>query len=154
MGYEKLANALLPGLAGANVISGVGFLDEGLCASYEQLVLDDEMIATIYRILRGIEVSEETLALDVIERAMDGDSFMEQEHTLRHLRTGEVMVPALSDRSTFEEWRARGNRDLGEVARARVREILRDHEVEPLSKEVEREIEGILTEAEAELGAG
>ncbi|RLG40761.1 MAG: hypothetical protein DRO05_05565 [Thermoproteota archaeon] len=87
-GYEKAMISLLVGLSGANLIhDAAGFLESALTYSYEQLVIDNEIPGMCNRAIRGIEVNDETLALDVIEKVGPGGHYLTQKHTLKHVMT-------------------------------------------------------------------
>ena len=68
--YERMANALMPALAGADIMSGVGGMESGLSASFEAAVIDDEMIGLMKHVVQGCEVSEDTLAFDVMREVI------------------------------------------------------------------------------------
>jgi trimethylamine--corrinoid protein Co-methyltransferase len=148
--YERLANAMTPGLAGADIMSGVGGTDSGLAAGLEVAVIDDEIISLMKHIVAGCAVNEETLAFDVMKEVIPGDGvFLSQRHTVQQMRRGAIWTPQVSERvsSGSEEG------GVGVLARARARaaEILRTHEVEPWPEDVERELGEIMERAEREL---
>ena len=137
-GLEKALTLLMAALSGINfVYDAAGSLDSTLAASYEQLVLDDELCGIVSRALRGIEVDEEHLALEVIEEVGPGGSYLSKLHTVRYVRR-EHYLPVLLDRA---RWGAGPRSTLVERARARAEQLLREHDVEPLDRDVERELE-------------
>ncbi len=140
-GYEKAATALVPALAGANVIFSLGLIDSIETFSYEQMVIDEEMAGHVFRVLGGVDVSEVSLGLDMIERVGVGGSFLSERHTLNHLRT--VWMPKLSIRVKGE---AKG--DMVTKARGEARRILATHKPVPLEKDVAQGISRIVREAE------
>ncbi len=142
--YERLNNALVPALAGADCLSGVGGLENGVSASYEQIVIDNEILDVVYRTCRGFDVDEETLAVDVVGKviAEDSGTFLDRSHTIEHMRAGEVWMPALSDRQSWEDW-AVESRSVVDRARAEARELLATHQVPPLPAAVREEIDEI-----------
>lgn len=145
--YERLANALVPAAAGVDILSGVGIVDSGLAGGLEVAVIDDEIIGLIRHIVAGVEVTEETLALDVMKQVIAGDGvFLSHRHTARQARLGALWVPTVSDRGT-------GERRMGVVARARARarEILLSHQVEPLPDDVSRQLDEISARARRDL---
>jgi trimethylamine--corrinoid protein Co-methyltransferase len=110
--YEKMMTALLPALAGADCLSLFGgILDFGLSASFEQLLIDNEMAGQILRLRRPFEVTADTLAEELILATGHGGHFLDAEHTLRHYRE-ELYLPSLADRSDYEEWRRSGALDM------------------------------------------
>ena len=146
--YQRMGNALVPALAGVDLLSGVGNTESGLAGGYEVAVIDDEVIGLLKRISRGCEVTEETLAYDVMREAIERDGvFLGERHTVRQMRRGALWVPGIS------EVPGQGEERLGVVTRARLRaqEILRTHQAEPLPEDVERHLDEILERARREL---
>ena len=126
--------------AGANHIScGTGFLDFVMTVSFEQYVIDNEIIGMAKRMQRGFEVNPETLALDVVKRVGPGGNFMAEEHTLRHMRS-ELFQPILSDRDGWERWSAAGSQDTRARARMLAGNYLKNHEPKGLTPDQEKEI--------------
>jgi len=148
-GYERVMTILTHLLTVPDIALGLGGLNRALLMSLEALVIDNEIIDYALRFIEGIEVNEETLAVDIIDKVGPGGVFLGEKHTVQHFR--EVWVPRLSDISSYETWEKRGSKTIDEVAREKVREILATHRVTPLSEDVEREIGRILKRAEAEL---
>ncbi len=148
-GYERTFNALLPALAGADTLSGVGSTENGLTASYELAVLDDEILDMVFKFSRGFRIDDGTLALDLLAEVMASDTktFLDKVHTVQHMRAGEIWIPRLSDRTTRDEWEVEKKTAL-DLARDRAREILAYHQVAPLPQAVQEEISSILEEAE------
>ncbi len=135
-------------VAGANLVHDIGYLDCAMTGSLELVVFCDELIGWIRRYLRGqLEISEETLALDLIHEVGPDGSFLETGHTLRHCR--EDWLPNLVDRRDYTNWVAAGATTLQERANQRVREILETHHPEPLPDDVYRRVEAITQRADA-----
>ncbi len=148
-GYERALNALTPALAGADEISGVGEMDGGLASSLAQIVIDDEILASIGRVRRGFEVSEDSLALDVIGAVMNGSrNFLAEMHTVRYLRQGELLHPQLARRDSYAEWAAAGRQGLAEAAREKALQLLATHEAPPLSEEQLAALRDVIRAAE------
>lgn len=123
-------------LAGEQLIHDVGYMENGLSGSFVQLVICHEMINWIDAYLPGLEITEETLALDVIEQAMQGEEFLASENTIRHFR--EDWYPELLDRGDHETWVTAGSKTLYEKARAKVDELLASFEAPPVPAGVRR----------------
>jgi trimethylamine--corrinoid protein Co-methyltransferase len=138
---EAAFSLLLESMAGAQLVHDVGYLDSGLCNSFEQIVICDELINYVKRFMQGLEVSEETLALDVIDEIGPHGDFLGTKHTVRHYK--EDWYPKLFDRQNYDGWAAAGGKTLRERARERVEEILADHQPEPLPAGVQRRIDEI-----------
>ena len=148
--YEKALIGLMPSLAGANFLSGSGEVESGVTASPEQLVIDNEILHLIFRATRGVDVNPETLATELIEKIGPGGHYLSEAHTRKHYLS-EHYSPKLSDRKTRPDWEKAGHKDLVLVAHEKVDTILREHSTEPLDRDVEKEFEMILSEADKEL---
>jgi trimethylamine--corrinoid protein Co-methyltransferase len=146
-GYEKAITLLMAALAGVNYIWYPGTLEYALTVSYESLVIDHEICGMVYRALKGINVSEDTLATKLISSVGPGGQFLGQRHTIDHLED-EHYFPKLSDRSSRNDWEAAGAKDLREVARDEVRKILKEYQPMPLENQVEYELKKIVKEIE------
>jgi trimethylamine--corrinoid protein Co-methyltransferase len=133
--YEKFASAVTPILAGADMIAGIGLIEDCRTVWLEQLVIDDEISRIIGRMARGIDVTDETLALDVIHKVGIGRDYLGQRHTMERFRT-EHFMPVVSDRSSYDTWTERGSKGLLTRAGDEVRRIFKEHSVEPLGAEV------------------
>jgi trimethylamine--corrinoid protein Co-methyltransferase len=131
-------------LNGANLIHDVGYLDCAMTGSLEFVAFCDELIGWLRRYLRPLEITEETLALDLIHEIGPDGHFMESRHTLRHVR--EDWCPTLFDRLDFHRWAAQGATTLQERARRKVEAILVGHRAEPLSSAALEAIEAIVAQ--------
>ncbi len=147
---ESSVQVLLSALSGATLVHDVGFLDCADIGSLEMLVMTDEIIAMARRIMRGIEISDETLMLDLIDRVGPGGEFMSTKETARRCRT-EVWSPTLLDRDPWEAWQASGAPTMRDRIRARVQEILATHRPPPLPAGAAEQMAAILEAAEARL---
>jgi trimethylamine--corrinoid protein Co-methyltransferase len=153
-GYERALNAVVPALAGADELSGVGEMAAGVMGSYAQMVCDNEIAASVRRLRHGFVADADALAVEVIAAVMDGErNFLDQRHTVRYLRAGEVMVTHLAERRAWEEWSRSGREGMVQRAQAEAERLLIEHEVEPLSKDQERELDRILEEAKGDVHA-
>lgn len=123
-GYESAITGLLAALAGGNIIhDAAGFLEFCMTASYDKLVMDDEIIGMVMRAVKGIEVSDKTLAFDEIRQVGPGGHFVASRHTRRHMRN-EQFSPRLSDRENRDVWRQNGAEDARTRASRKARRIL------------------------------
>jgi trimethylamine--corrinoid protein Co-methyltransferase len=116
-----------------------------MCNSVEQIVICDELIAYTKRFMTGLEVSEETLALDLIDEIGPHGDFMGTDHTRNHYR--EDWYPKLFDRRSYEDWSAAGSKTMRQRARERALSILETHRPEPLPADVQRRIDEIVEQA-------
>ena len=145
--YEFSLSATAAALSGPQVVYGAGALESGLTFDYAKLIMDCQQIRRIQHLLRGIEVNEETLALDVIKAA--GGQFLTHEHTLRHMRS--LLSPDLFDRRNRSAWVSKmGGKDLSECAYERASQILNDHVPLPLPDGAEEKMRDIIRQYEAE----
>jgi len=149
---EATLGIITAGLSGANLIHDVGFLASAMIGSHEMVVLSDEVAGMAKRFLAGVEVNEETLALDVLHQAGPGGNFLCDDHTLRHFRR-ELWFPRLMDRQRYGPWKESGALTLGDRLKERVREILATHEVPPVSDDVESQISRMLARADKQASA-
>jgi len=140
--------SLLPALAGANLIYGMGMLELGVTFSCAQLVMDNEIAAMVKRVVQGVNVSDDTLAVELIKKVGSGKDFLAQKHTRQYMKTEQSKVK-LIDRRMRGAWQKRGGKDLAEVAGERAREILEKHKVTELPPEVLSKLRSIVEEAEA-----
>jgi trimethylamine--corrinoid protein Co-methyltransferase len=124
-GYESAITNLLVALAGGNLIhDAAGFLEFCMTASYDKLVIDNEIIGMVMRAVEGIRVDDETLAFDLIKKVGPGGHFVSARHTRRHMRS-EQYFPELSDRQERDKWKAAGEKDALERATEKVLAILK-----------------------------
>ncbi|GFP32023.1 trimethylamine---corrinoid protein Co-methyltransferase [Candidatus Hakubella thermalkaliphila] len=144
---EAALNLLLAGLSGANLIHDVGFMESAMTGSQELLVLSDEIIGMVRRIVQGIRVDEETLALDIIHKVGPGGNFLGEDHTLRHFRK-EAWYPRLLDRRMYLDWVGGGSLTLAQRVNKKTREVLESHQPVPLPQDVLEGIDEILRRAD------
>ena len=140
-GYEKGITSVTAALAGANYIHhSAGMLESMLTVAYEQFVIDDDINGSIMRMVRGIEVTDETLSLDVIERVCRGEGhFLGTQQSL-DLMHSEYYYPHTGDRQNRDNWAADGGLDMWERARRKARQILKTHRPQTIPPEVDAAI--------------
>jgi trimethylamine--corrinoid protein Co-methyltransferase len=103
-----------------------------LTVAYEQFVIDDDINGSIMRLVRGIEVTDETLSLDVIEQVVNGEGhFLGTQQSLELMNT-EFYYPHTADRQSRDNWQANGSLDMREAARRKARQLLKTHRSTPL----------------------
>ena len=144
---EAALSIAVSGLSGANLIHDVGYLESGLDGSYDMLVMSNEVIGMVKRILRGVVVDADHLALDVIDRVGPGGHYLSDDHTLKYFRT-EFWMPDLLDRTNFETWKENGGKTLGERVHERVMDLIENYKPKPMSPEVEQKIKHIIASAD------
>ncbi|MEM1131242.1 MAG: trimethylamine methyltransferase family protein, partial [Pseudomonadota bacterium] len=141
MGAEKSLTAALCGLAGANMIyESAGMMASLLGVSFEAFVLDDEMLGTVHRSIRGIEVTQETLGFEAILSAVTGDGhFLGGEHTLAAMER-DYLYPKLANRDSPAMWNKGGTPDAWQTAREKAEEILENHQPDYLGNACDQRI--------------
>lgn len=149
-GIESATWILWTALIGANLVHDVGYLESGLTCSYEMIVLGDEMISMVRRLLRGFEITPETLALDAIHEVGPGGDYLTASHTMEHYRI--VWYPRLLDRRPFESWEESGKPTTNERARELVRRTLATHKPESIPDSILSQLDAIVAQADAEAG--
>ncbi len=133
--------------SGANLIHDVGYLESGLLGSLDMLVFSNEVISMVKRIMKGISVNQETLAVDVISRVESGGHFLDDDHTLAHFKE-EIWIPELIDRNNWEIWEKGGGKSMGDRVREKVQQILKAHQPQPLEEKLVQELKSIIAEAD------
>ena len=151
-GLECGASLLMGALAGADIFGHMGIAGVDQASDLRMLVWQDEVIAYVERIIRGFEISDDTLALDVIDDVGPGGTFIDQLHTLEHFRH-ELWQPTLLDRDYWPNWEDAGRPDTASRTRDRMEELLAAYVPTPVPDEVDREVDGILAKAREDLGA-
>jgi trimethylamine--corrinoid protein Co-methyltransferase len=137
---------LLPALAGVRILPGAGNLDSQSCLSLLQLVMDDEILASVKRMVGGIEVDDEQLALPVFDEVGPRGQFIATDHTAQHFRSL-YLQSALRDRQSRQAWEASGKPSMRKAALEKVEVLLAAPEPEPLSADVVRELDRIADRA-------
>jgi trimethylamine--corrinoid protein Co-methyltransferase len=145
-GVEKALSIIFPVLAGATGVGTLGHIENALTFSYEQLVIDDEIAGYIKRMLRGFEVTDETIAFDVIRDVGIGGNFLAHPHTARHWRH-EFWRPLLMERMPWEAWNHQEVKGFEAKARERARHLIATHHPQPLSEEQIKAIDEIVLAA-------
>ncbi len=159
-------NALLPGSqaatehclgnfaaaqAGADMYNGFGLLEASTVLSFEQMMLDYDLVTEVLYLFKGIETNEETLARELISKVGIGGTFLTSRHTLQHLR--DAWEPLIFEYTTSEDWVKRGSIDPVKKANSKVKSLLREAKANPapLDKDVAKDIQNIVKRADKEL---
>ncbi|HYE81711.1 MAG TPA: trimethylamine methyltransferase family protein [Clostridia bacterium] len=139
-GYESMASTIMCALAGSNYIhDAAGLIESGMAISYEQYVVDNDILGMCMRAVKGIEVNDETLAVDVIHDVGPAGNYLSHDHTVMNMKT-EFFYNMVSDRSTRARWDLEGSVDARERARRIAKEILTSHKPMFVDREIEKEI--------------
>ncbi len=144
---EGALSCFFSALTGGDLCHDVGYTESGLTGSILQATMMDEAIGYARRISRGIEVNEDTLAVDVIHNVGPNGHYLYEKHTREHFKT-EFWYPNAFDRHNFEEWDEMGRVTMRDRVIERTREIIATHEPSPIKPETEKAIREVLEAAE------
>ncbi len=147
-GAEKALNLGMVALAGGSFLHlGAGLVDGGLATSYEQLVLDNDVFGSVYRVLKGLRFDDEQNAMDVIAEVGPGGTYLMEDHTFDHM-IEDFYVPITYNRDTYQDWEKAGKPEIRELARNLAKKYLNENEDSYISEEQKNKIlheyEGVL----------
>lgn len=137
-------------MAGADIFGHLGIAGVDQASSLAMLLMQHEIIGYVERMMRGFEISDETLGLDVLREVGHDGNFLAERHTVRHFRK-ELWFPQLLDREFWKTWADEGASTLHERCIEMKDEILRTHVPEPLDADTSRELDGIVDAARRHL---
>ena len=123
-------------------------LESGVTWSHEQLMIDNDIVTMIKRAIQGIDVTDDTMAVELAKRAHEIKDFLHQKHTIQFMRR--QSKPNLIDRNSRGTWQAKGGKDLTQVAREEARRIITTHQPMPLSDDVKKTLREIVEAARKE----
>jgi trimethylamine--corrinoid protein Co-methyltransferase len=146
-GMEAGYTILMQALAGSNLIHDLGYIGAGMTSSMEMLALCDEMAATVRYLIRGVEVSPLTLAVDLIEQVGPGGNFFAEEHTAEHFRNY-LYLSDLPNRLEFTRWRQEGEKDFYKRANEKVRRLAEEHKPPELPAETVEAVRAVIRKRE------
>ncbi|RLB16862.1 MAG: trimethylamine methyltransferase [Deltaproteobacteria bacterium] len=140
-GWEKALTVVLAAMGGSNYVHhSAGMLESMLTVAYEQFVMDDEIIGMCCKVLKGIDVDAEHLAMEVIDTVGPGGNFMMSPHTMAHMRKEYFQGNGVSDQKSWEQWEQDGSRDARERARVIARRMLLEEKISYISEETDQVI--------------
>ena len=142
---EAALSLVVESFAGGNIIHDLGYLESGLTFSFIQLALCDEIVSWIKGFMKDFEVSDETLALDLIAELGSDGQYLGTKHTRKHYR--ERWYPSLFERANYETWLKDGGKSFTGRAADKIDKILSEHKPEPLPPEVRARIHEIANKA-------
>jgi trimethylamine--corrinoid protein Co-methyltransferase len=146
IGHEHTLVPLTVALAGGDLLNGIGMLEGSKVLSFEQMMIDHEIATAVLRLISGFQVTDETLALSMIDRVGPRGNFLQEQHTYKHMR--EIWDPSLSDLRPYDVWKAAGAETMQQVARRKAKEILQKHTPVPLDQSVSKQLSQIVSECE------
>jgi trimethylamine--corrinoid protein Co-methyltransferase len=144
-GVEGSLSTFMASVVMSDMLLGCGFLHGSRIWSYAEMMMDCEIFSIIHKMMQGIEVNEETLALETIANVGPGGHFLAQKHTKKHMR--ELFVPQFMDRRPYSEWEAKKD-DARDWAVAKARKILAEHQPDPLDPQISAEMDRIIKSVE------
>lgn len=139
--WEKAFTSLLAAMAGSNYVHhAAGMLESMISVAYEQYVIDDEIIGMSCRVLKGIDVDPEHLALEVIDSVGPGGNFMTSPHTLEHMQDEYFQGNGITDQKSRQKWEKEGSLNTRERARKKAKELLATHTPEKIPPKIDARI--------------
>jgi len=144
-GIENSLSTLMAALTGSDMLLGVGLLDGSKIWSFEQMIKDCEIFGIIHKMMEGIAINEDTLALDTIRDVGPRGDFLTHDHTLKHMRN--LWQATIMDRRPYDQWQEKGD-SARDWALDSAKHILETHHPEPLDPKLCAELEKIIQSAE------
>jgi trimethylamine--corrinoid protein Co-methyltransferase len=140
-------------MGGANmVLHGAGWMEGGLVASFEKMIVDAEMLQMMAEFLQPLEVSDDTLALDAIAEVGPGGHFFGAAHTLARYETA-FYAPIISDWRNFETWREAGALTAAQRANAIWKQLLAEYQPPPIDPAIDEALKAFVARRKEEGGA-
>ncbi len=147
---EHAFGTLMAALDGANLIHDIGYMGQGLLGNPAAIVMCDEIISYVKRIIRGFDVSRDKIGIDVIRQVGPAGNYLTQRHTADHYRQ-ELWQPKFVNRDTPKTWMNKGSHSYEEIVIQKAIEILETYQAEPLPADVHQQLDEIARKAEKAL---
>jgi trimethylamine--corrinoid protein Co-methyltransferase len=145
-GYETMMSLLMGVLSGANIgVQCLGTLDALMTISYEKMIIDQELISRVLRIQKGIEVSDEALAVEVIQQVGPGGNYLLHPGTFARCRS--LWTPTVSDWESHDAWTAAGASDPVARAHRKYKDVLANVPPTFLDPELDKDLRGYIAQA-------
>ena len=144
-GIDGSLSTFMASIVMSDMLLGCGFLHGSRIWSYAEMMMDCEIFSIIHKMMQGIEVNEETLALDTIANVGPGGHYLAQKHTRKHMR--ELFMPQFMDRRPYSEWETKKD-DARDWATAKANKILKEHQPDPLDEKISQEFDRIIKSVE------
>jgi len=144
-GLEGAMSSFMASIVMSDMLLGCGFLHGSRIWSFAEMMMDCEIFSIVHKMMEGIVVNEETLALDVIAAVGPGSHYLGQKHTRKHMR--ELFMPQFMDRRPYSEWETKKD-DARDWALAKARKTLKEHQPDPLEEKLSQELERIIKSVE------
>lgn len=144
-GLEGALSTFMASVVMSDMLLGCGFLHGSRIWSYAEMMMDCEIFSIIHKMMQGIVINDETLALETIANVGPGGHFLAQKHTRNHMR--DIFLPQFLDRRPYSEWETKKD-DARDWALAKARKILKEHQPDPLDEKISREFDRIIKSVE------
>jgi trimethylamine--corrinoid protein Co-methyltransferase len=151
-GLESAGSTLVAAMAGANMVTGAGMIDFESCQSFEKLVIDAEIIGMAKRLIAGVEVRDEPIALDLMRKMGHRGEYLGQLHTLKWFREEQYIPSEIIDRGSLEAWKKKGRKTTWERAQDRVVALLDTYKRPPIADDLRRELRVLTLKAAQAFG--
>lgn len=148
-GFEKIFNIIATLQSGINLIVNAGMFSTGMTVSYEQLVVDHEIVTFVYRYLEGIAVNNDSISKEVIKKVGQHKNYLLEPHTLKYISTGEHASYKVSNRDVYDMWKISGKSSITDNAREFADEIIRKHKLKSLPKGKQEKLDDIIARYES-----
>jgi len=149
-GIESSLWILWMALCGANLVHDIGYIESGLTASYDMMVICDEVISFVRRLISGIEITPETLVLGVIDKVGPGGSYLNSPHTRQNFR--KIWYPRVLDRHNYNGWMQAGQPTVSRNAHEIACDVIASHKPSPIPPDILETLNAIITEADKRAG--
>jgi trimethylamine--corrinoid protein Co-methyltransferase len=144
-GIDGSLSTFMASIVMSDMLLGCGFLHGSRIWSYAEMMLDCEIFSIIHKMMQGIEVNDETLALETIANVGPGGHYLAQKHTRKHMR--ELFMPQFMDRRPYSEWETKKD-DARDWATNKARKIMNEHQPDRLDEKISQELEQIIKSVE------
>ncbi len=144
-GLEGSLSTFMASIVMSDMLLGCGFLHGSRIWSFAEMMLDCEIFCIIHKMMQGIEVNDETLAIDSIAAVGPGGHYLGQKHTRKHMR--ELFMPQFMDRRPYSEWETKKD-DARDWAVSKARKTLKEHQPDPLDENISKEMDRIIKSVE------
>ena len=144
-GLEGAMSSFMASVVMSDMLLGCGFLHGSRIWSFAEMMMDCEIFSIVHKMMGGIEVNDETLAMESIANVGPGGHYLAQKHTRNHMR--ELFMPKFMDRRPYADWETKKD-DARDWALARARKTLQEHQPDPLDEKISKELERIIKSVE------
>lgn len=146
--WEKAITGLAIYLGGADLMLNPGMFSSGLIVSYEQLVIDNEILGYLERVANGMRATPDTLVVDLVRKVGHGGQFLKEAHTLKQFKN-EFWIPDISSRAAYGRWMQKGGHDVVKSAREKARRLLTEHHPQELPANTKEKLARVIKDFEA-----